>query len=496
MVLQQQKPVRVWGWAAPGKTVTVTLGESQATVDASPDGQWHLTLPPRKAGSTPLIMTIQGADDTIIFKDILVGEVWLASGQSNMAFGLSGVPHANEVIQKADHPTLRIFTVPRAIADQPTLNVTGHWEKCTPDTAPTFSAVGYYFARRLQKELDIPVGLINAAWGGSHINGFIPYDGYQAEPALNGEFGFLKDSLMHNQKGRDDYLTKMTEWVSRAKSARQTGEVIPDPPEVLWPGKALTSRHLPTALYNGMIHPFSPAAIRGVIWYQGEMNYIDGLFYYTRMRALIRGLRAVWHQKALPFYYVQLAPHPYGKGHWQLPLIWAAQTRIMQTVPNTGMAVILDTVNNVSNIHPPDKKPVGDRLARWALAKTYRRKNVVVSGPVYESMSIENDAIRIRFRHAETGLGSRDGKSLTWFTIAGKDNFFQPAEAIIDGKTILVRSDQVAEPVAVRFAWSDIATPNLVNGEGLPAVPFRTDAAAPRAFQTWRGPNHPSQPTD
>jgi sialate O-acetylesterase len=422
VVLQRGRELPVWGWAKPGAEVAVTLGENTVTAVADKTGAWKLRLPEMKAGG-PYEMTVSAGPQRLRVKDILIGEVWIGSGQSNMQWSLSRSAGARKFIAEAKHPNIRLLNVRRRQTKTPAPDLADRWQVCSPKTVGGFSAVLYQFGRELHKELKVPVGLINASWGGSPIQPWTPEVGYE----LVEEFktGKIK------------------------KGGRGPG------------------------MYNGMVAPLVPTAIRGAIWYQGESNVAGAGTYDERMKALILGWRKVWGQGEFPFYYVQLAPYG-GYRAGKLPQIWEDQLKTL-AVPNTGMAVITDLVPRLGNIHPPNKHDVGRRLSLWALAKDYGRKDLVYSGPLYKSMKVDGGTIVLSFDCVGGGLKSRDGKPLSHFTIAAADKKFVPAKAEIKGDTIVVSSDKVAAPAAVRFGWNKAAMPNLINAEGLPASPFRTD---------------------
>jgi sialate O-acetylesterase len=466
MVLQSDQPVPIWGWADKGEEVTVTIAGQTQTTKAGDDGRWKVVLKgilaaepvgtPRADATTgavtmqwrqraaPLEMTVKGSSgNTITLKNILIGEVWVGSGQSNMEMGVNSCKNAAQDIADAKYPKIRLFTVAQKKATEPQTDCQGQWVECSPTTVPGFSAAAYFFGRMLHKELGVPVGLIHTSWGGT--------------PA---QF-----------------------WTSR-----KTLESI-DSLKPLAGGES-------GCLYNGMLAPIIPYAIRGAIWYQGEANVGGAYQYRTLFPAMIANWRADWGQGDFPFGFVQITPFAGYSQDWGLnPAAWAelceAQTMTLKLSPNTGMAVTVDIADNdlihpknkdYRGIHPTNKQDVGRRLALWALAKVYGR-NLVYSGPIYKSMAVEGEKIRLQFDHVGGGLIASDGKPLTYFTIAGADQKFVPATAAIDGNSIVVTSDQVAQPVAVRFAWRDDATPNLANKEGLPASPFRTDA--------WKGVTQP-----
>jgi sialate O-acetylesterase len=409
MVLQRERPLPIWGWADPGEEITVRLDAATATVKAGPQGDWKVVLPAVKADSKAHRMTIAGKNK-IELVDVLIGDVWVGSGQSNMEMGIAACSKAKEEIPAANYPKIRLFFVPKVQLDAPAKDVKADWQPCTPKTVAAggwggFSAALYYFGQRLHKELDVPVGLIDSSWGGSAI-----------EPwTVSGEKG--------------------------------------------------------GGMYNGMIAPVKPLAIRGAIWYQGEANNGDGLKYCDKMKALIGGWRKAWGYD-FPFYFVQIAPWS-GYAPGNLPRLWEGQAASLK-IPGTGMVVTTDLVDNIADIHPANKLDVGNRLALWALAKEYGKKDLAFSGPLYKSMKVEGAKVRLAFSHAD-GLKSRDGKPLSEFEVAGADGKFVPAEAAIDGDAVVVEAKAVAAPAQVRFGWRNVANPNLANQAGLPASPFQTD---------------------
>ena len=419
MVLQRDREVPVWGTAAPDEEVTVEFAGKKATAKAGADGKWRVSLPALPVNDQPQTLTVSGKNKVEV-KNILVGEVWVCSGQSNMQWNVAQCKDGAKEIADANHPNIRLFLVPLVSVGQPAADVNAKWAVCSPQSVPHFSAAGYYFGRELSRELKVPIGLIANAWGGQRIEPFTPAVGLEGKPELAGK------------------------------------------PQANLAG-----------IYNGMVAPIVPFAIRGAIWYQGESNMGENMLYFHRMRALIDGWRKVWGQGDFPFYFVQLAPF-HGYGGEALPLLWEAQTKSL-TIPNTGMAVITD-IGNVGDIHPANKQDVGRRLAQWALHDTYGRKEVVPSGPLYKGMKIEGDKIRVEFDYVGGGLKSRDGQPLTEFAIAGADGKFVPATATIDGQNVVVHADAVKEPKHVRFGWRREANPNLINAEGLPAGPFRSNS--------------------
>lgn len=447
MVLQRDHIVAVWGDADPNEPITVDFAGQAVKTTSSAAGHWLAHLAPLAASAEPRPLTVRG-NNTIEFSDVLVGEVWLCSGQSNMEKPLGprrGQKPTDEyeaAIRAANHPLLRLYQMPQY--GRPQKNVLGlTWVVCTPEAVAQteFSAAGYYFGRALQQALGVPVGLIHSSYGGTQIETWIPDRAFANHPAIR--------DLRHVQ-----YQT----WVKGLQA---------------------------TELYDSMIAPLVPYTLRGFLWYQGETNCMqaDGAIYTEKMRALIDGWRAAWNEPDAPWYYVQIAPFDYSRWttfpKWltpeELPVFWEAQARA-RAIPHTGMVGTTDLVKNLHDIHPTDKKDVGERLAHLALADTYGREELVAHSPSFAGMQARaNGRVELRFKDAGTGLRTRDGKPPTDFTIAGADRKFVKATAEIDGDRVIVFSPDVSAPAAVRFAWSETATPNLVNSAGLPAVAFRTD---------------------
>ncbi len=438
MVLQQKLPLPIWGTADAGEEVTVSLGDNKASTKAGADGKWSVKLKEMTAGGGPLELVVKGKNE-IKLTDILIGEVWVASGQSNMEWPVAASNNAQEEIAAAKYPNIRIFHVKKvpAVTPQDEVVLDREWSECSPATIGNFSAVAYFFGRHIHTELNVPVGLINTSWGGTAIEPWTPIVGFESVESLK----------------------PIAEQV-KAQQAK---------PEGVKPNAGA-----PMHLYNGMVHGVQPFGIRGALWYQGESNRGQGVAYEQRMHALINGWRTVWNQGDFPFLFVQLAPYKYGPTDPQflLPQIWEAQTKTL-ALKNTGMAVTTD-ITHLTDIHPKNKQDVGKRLALWALAKTYGKEGLVYSGPLYKSMKVEGNKVRIEFDHVGGGLKSRDDKPLSWFTIAGKEGDFVEATAVIDGKSVVVSNDKITEPAAVRFGWDQLAEPNLMNAEALPAGPFRT----------------------
>jgi sialate O-acetylesterase len=484
MVLQRDQNVPVWGWADDGEKVTVEFAGQKAETTAK-GGKWSLALPALKANSTGATFTVAGKNK-VELSDVLVGEVWFCSGQSNMEMTVAGSKDAKEEIAAANNPRIRHFKVPHVtdITPQSEVKTTGGWQATTPATVGAFTAVGYFFGREIEKEVDVPVGLIGCNWGGTRIDPWIPPVGWQAVPALKENFADKLATFPARAPVMETYTQPVLDSDGKPTvdaSGKPKVAIVTDErgkpklrPKTDAEGKPMmtAANGSPMAIYNAMVHPIIPYAIRGALWYQGESNNGDGMLYFEKMQALISGWRALWHEGEFPFYYVQLAPYRYNRPE-ALPGIWEAQTAAL-AIPNTGMAVITD-VATVGNIHPPDKQTVGHRLALWALAKTYKKPISSYASPLFDQMKVEGNQARVTFKNAEGGLKSRDGQPLTWFTIAGEDKKFVEAKAEISGNAVLVSAPGVAKPVAVRFGWNETAEPNLANAAGLPASPFRTD---------------------
>ena len=469
MVLQAGHPLRVWGWAEPGEEVSVNLAGELRVTHANAAGEWWVTLPARESSRKSVEMTVTALSGEVTVRDILVGEVWLGSGQSNMGWPLHLATDAQAEIAQARFPEIRLFSVPIGTAGTPQSKVAAGWVVCTPETVPGFSAVLYFFGRELHQALRQPVGLIASAVGGTRIEPWMSAASFAETPSLAGEWQSIQQSLTQYQEARQEHLQRTKPWVEEADRLREAGRDFPDGP--VPPSHPLNGFAAPTSLYNAMIHPVVPYTLRGVIWYQGESNRGQGMHYYDLQAGLIEGWRRVWQQGDFPFLFVQLAPFRYDDNTTSLPELWEAQSAGL-TLPRTGMAVTTD-ISTIGDIHPPKKKEVGRRLSLWALRDTYGQ-DLVPSGPLWSEQVVEEGSVRLTFQHA-IGLKTRDGNPPNWFSIAGEDRRFYPATAQIDGDTVIVRSAEVSQPIAVRFGWNQIAEPNLVNAVGLPASPFRTD---------------------
>ena len=469
-VLQRDKPLPVWGRAAPGEKVTVEfLGQKVgATTDA--DGRWIVYLEPVPAVDTPTTLTVTG-QNAVTLQDILVGEVWLASGQSNMEWPVERSNDAAAEIAAANYSLIREFNATNTVADQPADTVAGDWQVCSPATAGRLSAVAYYFARDLHRKLGVPVGILNSTWGGTAIEAWtdlVTLKSTSAWPAIDARW---QQAIAEHPERVANYPAERAAYLEAAEKAKATKTQNP----LTWP-RAPAGPGTPSALsglYNGMIAPLQPYALRGAIWYQGESNARRADEYGEVFSAMIRAWRAQWNQGDFPFYFVQLANFIVKDD--ESGRTWAhlreAQTQAL-ALPNTGMAVIID-IGDANDIHPRNKQEVGRRLALLAKAKVY---DIAVdwSGPVFVGAQREGAALRVKFTRVDDGL-TAGGKPLQAFEIAGTDRQFYPATARIERGTVVVSAPEVPEPAAVRYAWTNNPDANLFNGTGLPAEPFRSD---------------------
>ena len=494
MVLEQDGKIPVWGTADTGEAITVALADHAAKATADANGKWRVDLDPLPPTATPLTLTVTGKT-TVKFADVLIGDVWLCSGQSNMSFALNRAHNADTEIPKADDPQLRFFTVASSAAFDPQTDVKGRWEVSAPGTVPACSAVAYFFGRELRHDLSRPIGLIVSSVPGMPAQAFTSLDALQQAPPFANYVRehqiAVQDFPINQQKypaALAAYQDKLKAWQEAAPKAG-AGDVSPSPPAApatpmphppVPPGPRSNT---PSVLFNGMIAPLIPYAIKGAIWYQGEANAANGLEYQTLFPRMIADWRARWGEGDFPFLYVQLANYG-GNGSKGFPLVREAQLKTL-SVPNTGMAVIID-IGNPVDIHPKDKLDVGLRLALAARHVAYKQE-LVYSGPIYDTMKIEGGKIRVTFTQTGSGLQmsappwTPTGQpppaptSLTGFAIAGADQKWVDAQAQIDGNTIVVSSDEVTSPVAVRYGWAPSPACNLYNKEGLLASPFRSD---------------------
>ena len=466
MVLQQGIPVRIWGSADPGEGVRVDLQGQSVSVKAGANGRWTAWLKPLVAAG-PLEMTIAGSN-TITIRDVLVGEVWVGSGQSNMEFRLQTAVNHDEEVANATYPMIHLFQVKRAVAEQPADDVVGTWQVCAPDSAKGFSAVEYFFGRHLQQYLHVPMGLIESDWGGTPAQSWTSKQALESDPRLKYVLDDWEKVLANYPASKQKYDAALENWNKAAAEAKAAGKNPPNrPPLPQGPGHPNT----PAGLYNGMIAPLTPYGIRGAIWYQGESNANSDIhaFHYRHLfGAMIEDWRNRWGEGDFPFYFVQLANYQ-TNGRW--PVLRESQTETLR-LANTAMAVITD-IGESKDIHPKNKQDVGLRLALAARALIYHQP-VEYSGPMFVTAAQEGSAMRVYFTHAD-GMQARGGGPIVGFEVSGADGKYIEAQAKVEGSTLVVSSAQVAEPLAVRYAWADDPAANLVNQAGLPAGPFRSD---------------------
>jgi sialate O-acetylesterase len=473
MVLQRDQRDKVWGWANPGEAVTVTIDTQTHKTTAGADGKWSVTLQPMPAGG-PHTLTLQGSN-TLRFEDVLVGEVWICSGQSNMELPVSSANDAEIEKLTAKFPKIRLISVPRLGTQEPQSTFDGKWELCTPETVASFSAVGYYFGRQLHQTLDVPVGLIDNAWGGSACEAWIRRDLLEADARYKPLLARWAELERDSSGARAAYDKALADWKVTAEKAKSEGRRAPAQPQS--PDARLRGNARPANIYNGVLKPTIGYGIRGAIWYQGEANANRGYEYREMFPLMIRSWREEWGIGDFSFYWVQLAdylaekPDP-GESMWAE--LREAQTMTLSRLPATGEAVIID-LGEAQDIHPRNKQDVAKRLARWALARDYGFP-VAHRSPIYKSMETEGSRIRITFDHAGAGLKPFDVAEPRGFAIAGSDQKFVWAQAkVIAPDKVEVWSDAVERPVAVRYGWADNPRCNLYSREGLPVTPFRTD---------------------
>lgn len=428
MILQQQSKVKLWGWAGPAEKVYITTSWNNKldSVVTTRDANWMLTVQTPAAGG-PYTITLKG-ENTIVLNNVLIGEVWVCSGQSNMEMNYNwGVLDIKAALPTCANSNIRFFYIPKSTSKYPQDNCGGEWVNCDSNTLKSFSAVGYFFGKKLNADLNVPIGLINSNWGGTPAETWTETEAIINDPELE------------------------------TAAAKQQ-------PYDWWP-------YLPGAVFNGMIAPISNYNIAGAIWYQGEGNTIAPDTYSKLLTTMIGSWRKAWN-KEFPFYYVQIAPYSYGNKYIS-SIVREQQTKAM-SYPNVGMAVITDLVDNIKDIHPKNKRDVGERLANWALAETYHKQGLLYKSPMYKSMEVQKGKAIVSFDNAPNGLMAK-GKIITEIYIAGADKIFYAATAKIDNNKLIVSSPRVPQPVAVRFAFSNTAMANLFSKEGLPVNPFRTD---------------------
>lgn len=469
MVLQRDMATPVWGKAESGETISVSIADQSYTTTASSNGEWRIALKPMPAGG-PYTMTVQGSN-SLTFENVLFGDVWFCSGQSNMQWSINNSNNTAVEVVSANYPEIRLLQIPNRGTQEPQDNFDGQWEVCSPETIPTFSAVGYFFGRRIHQSTGVPIGLVRNAWGGSAIEAWIDRETLEA----GGEFANLLAQRDKPVEGYTDevharkvaeHKLKLAEWEQAKKGKRPRA-----------PSDPRYNQHRPANIYNGVLYPTIGYGLKGVIWYQGESNAWDAKNYQKLFPLLITTMREDWGQGDFPFYWVQLADfknlqQANERSNWAE--LREAQTMTLNAVPNVGEAVIIDTGEG-NDIHPRDKQTVANRLVRHALNNEYGF-TMAHHSPRFREMSIEGNKASIQFDYVTQGLYAHDTKQVKGFAIAGADQKFVWAEAIISGRdSVQIWSDAVAEPVAVRYAWADNPEANLKDRTGLPVTPFRTD---------------------
>jgi sialate O-acetylesterase len=472
MVLQQEAGANIWGWAAPGEKVSVAFAGQKVDAVTDAEGEWRVQLSALKAGTTGDLV-IAGTN-TVTVRDVLVGEVWLGSGQSNMEWSVAHSARPQEEIAAANFPQIRMFTVQKSAQLEPQLDCKGKWEVCTPESVPRFSAVAYFFGRKLHQDLKVPVGLIHSSWGGTPAEYWTPNSVLAAGTDFKSILDSWEAAKANYPQAKAKYDEAMAAWKVAAEKAKAEGT---NPPSAPHPPRGGDAVGAPGSLFNGMIAPLVSYTIQGVIWYQGESNAWQAELYRKLFPTMIMAWRQLWGAE-LPFFYVQLANFnarnvpPTGQPEEsQWAELREAQLLTLE-LPRTGMAVAID-IGEGSDIHPKNKQEVGRRLALIAEATVYFQE-VEFSGPLFAGSQIEEGKVRLTFRHAE-GLKAATGDKVKGFAIAGADQKFVWADAEIQRDHVVLSSPEVPSPVAIRYGWADNPEVNLVNEAGLPASPFRTD---------------------
>ena len=474
MVLQQKQVIPIWGTADPGEAVTVTFGKSKKTAVADANGKWRVDLGKLTANSTPQTMSISGKN-TIVLKDILVGEVWLVAGQSNMQRLLRETDNGETVQASANHPNIRLFNVSREVAFKKRSGKLADWAACTPESVKEFSAAGYYFGVELEKELKVPIGLINSSYGGSQAEAWTPVDYLLANPDLKATVERTKIWEAERPRVRLEYDAAIKKWREDSDKARAAGARPSPSPGV---PDALRDYRVASSIYDGMIAPLIPFAIKGAVWYQGESNEARAEQYQILLPTMIRSWRERWGQGDFPFGIIQLPNYRAIKNDpeetpWSF--LREAQRRTVLNTPNTGLIVTID-IGEAGDIHPKNKLDVGRRMFRWAMHDAYG--GTILEAPMLKKAEANGTKVVLTFDSAGAGLKITDGDRLNEFAIAGTDKKWVWAEAKIVGKDkVEVWSASVPQPIAVRYAFnSNPKHPNLTNDSGLPASPFRTDS--------------------
>jgi sialate O-acetylesterase len=476
MVLQRDKPIAVWGWADVGETVTVSFAGQSKSAIAAADGKWSLTLDAIAASAEPRTLTATGKEGRKVeVKDVLVGEVWLGSGQSNMEMSVKAANHFDAEQAAANLPLIRYYSDTNGTAAKPRSEGKGVWQVCSPATVGRFSATLYFFGREIHREVGVPVGLINSSVGATQIEYWIPAEAQCADPETKANY----DTFMRGYTSFDEskftanYEKQMAVWNVAAEKAKADNKAPPArPTDVL----AIRKRKGPPAgLFNGKVFNLAPFTLRGILWYQGESNSAlpgpnKSHLYHKQLTQLVTSWRTLWDDE-LPFAWVQLPNFTAPGEGW--PRIREAMLQTLE-LPKTGMAITID-IGDAKNIHPTNKQEVGRRLSLWALGTVYGKDVPAISGPLPTSSLINSNTITVTFKHASGGLKTKDGGPVNGFQIAGADQQWKPAAAKLDGDKVIVSSPDIAASVAVRYAWQDLPDCNLYNAADLPASPFRTD---------------------
>jgi len=460
MVVQRNLPVHIWGKAAPGEAVTVAFRGATRSATADTLGRWSVYLPPQEAGG-PFELSVK-AHNAILLKDVLVGDVWIASGQSNMEWPVGWAANAKAEIAAANHPRIRLVRAMHKVSDYPVDNLIGQmWAECSPETVAKFSAVGYYFGCALQEKTGVPIGLIQSAWGGTPADAWTSLDAISSDASLMPVFAEWASLMRHHGEALLRYQEELAKW-------KASGRTQPEPELLKGPGGPWT----PAGLYNAMIAPLTNYGIRGVIWYQGESNTAPerAPIYARLFRTMICDWRRAWRQGDFPFLFVQLSSYK-ATPDSMWPELREAQRQAL-ALANTAMVVTID-IGEPDNIHPKNKQEVGRRLSLAARALSYGEK-IEYSGPLFRQGTREGNTLRLWFDHAARGLKVKGGR-LTGFEIAGNDHKFVPARARIEDSTVVVESPSVPFPAYVRYGWADTPACNLFNAEGLPASPFQSE---------------------
>lgn len=468
-VLQREKPLPVWGWADPGEHVTVTFGDQTVGTTTGPDGRWSVVLSSLPASSVPAELVAAGKT-TLRIIDVVVGDVWLCSGQSNMEWPVKWAQNAEQEMAAANAPLIRHNKIKQTVSSAPSERVDAGWVVCTPATVGDFTAIGYFFARDLQPRLNVPIGLVNSTWGGTPIEAWLSATALRSDPAFGVVAQRWGQILAEYPQKKTEFDAALATWNAQESAAKAKNQklTVPPPSRPQGPGHSYT----PSGLFNGMINPLLPYALRGILWYQGETNTSRPGEYAALFSALIRGWRQHFGDVDLPFFWVQLSSYKYSEVlNTEGAALREAQNAAL-SLPGTGQAVTID-IGDKNDVHPRNKQEVGRRLALLARSKIYAMP-VDFSGPVFAGVTQEGKALRVHFTHAGTGLTARD-KPVQSLQIAGADRRFYPATAKLERDSILVFAREVPAPVAVRYAWFNAPEANLYNGAGLPATPFRSD---------------------